>query len=1083
MIKKNIVMFEAIEHLRCKLLGLSRKDLQSKAKCLGVPANLKSADIVEQILEVSSSNENKALPTTGAPQMMSGHPTSIPLRENSAALNQQPLSVSGSQCIHISKLQGQVHDSSQKEVGTIEQGVTRNEAEKRVHQPSGAPLIEPLRRNVILSGSAAPLASALASAALRAASPAVPSDRPSVMSLGASEFPPGVSPVTKAGAYGFVGAPPAGARPETKADKLTLTGAQPIGRPETKASAYGFVGAPPGASPETSRSSASRFKLVSPYRQRPAIGHRPASPSCLPQTTSLNIPPPAANSMLSPQGHRPGSAAANMRHGHSTAQAVSAQREGMLSPVRRAATPPPRQPASITGIAPRSPHLPVNISKQSRAPPPAGHPTSKPGWSSGTSAVAQPSASPLRLGRSNQGLLPKPCDPVDLSLMSPLRSTNGTSSATYRVPLSPLMSPLNRAPARRVAVAADAHGSKIVATAAASAVARTGSGNDGTLGAVAADAHGSKIVATAATSAVARTGSGNDGTLGAVDVSVNAAIKGVRIQDSSAGCDEVDIAFYDELVQSDMVVKQKGDGMMKHVIGMNSIKQHLLDVVCFQNEDPQLQQSTGRQHNYTNNKRQAGPISYADYNLPDASLLKPVLLYGPPGVGKTLMARSLAAEVVAAKHAPTSLLPSSEEREVPNSKQAVHGGGDSKPGGRGATAAVGSNQQKQSNNCQHGICSTADLNMYVDLAQLVAEHGRQADKMMHAIFRALLSDAPNTADHLRPSALVMDNLQVIQEQQRLDLDKAEAACRLRSAILSGFRDLSVLHSSRQDNSSKATALPCTSNQQPVVSSSSALTAAAGSSRSVATEALLAGAAGGSKGSKRWRPRQQQQQQKVPPVSSTTAAVPAGAAALGTGAQFCCGRMSPLVIFGVAGGKAGSVDDDLARCFTHSKVYLSLPDPDTRESLLFMALASKEAALSVNDIVELVRCTEGLSQGDIIKVCQKAESLASLTFHNYDNINTLNKTAKEGCFHELKSSKPSSSQTRMTATADGRSSDCQENSIGATADGSPKLYDETASTPKIMMSHFEAALQDARNCLLDQSGAVAYLKWKAHLSAL
>ncbi|GAX84905.1 hypothetical protein CEUSTIGMA_g12326.t1 [Chlamydomonas eustigma] len=1038
-------MFEAIEHLRCKLLGLSRKDLQSEAKCLGVPANLKSADIVEQILEVSSSNENKALPITGAPQMMSGHPTSIPLRENSAALNQQPLSVSGSQCIHISKLQGPVHDSSQKEVGTIEQGVTRNEAEKRVHQPSGAPLIEPLRRNVILSGSAAPLASALSSAASRAASPAVPSD-----SLGASEFPPGVSPVTKAGAYGFVGAPPAGARPETKADKHTLTGAQPIGCPETKASAYGFVRAPPGASPETSRSSASRSKLVSPYRQRPAIGHRPASPSYLSQTTSLNIPPPAANSMLSPQGHRPGSAAANMRHGHSTAQAVSAQREGMLSPVRRAATPPPRQPASITGIAPRSPHLPVNISKQSRAPPPAGHPTSKPGWSSGTSAVTQPSASPLRLGRSNQVLLPKPCDPVDLSLMSPLRSTNGTSSATYRVPLSPLMSPLNRAPARRVAVAADAHGSKIVATAAASAVARTGSGNDGTLG--------------------------------AVDVSVNAAIKGVRIQDSSAGCDEVDIAFYDELVQSDMVVKQKGDGMMKHVIGMNSIKQHLLDVVCFQNEDPQLQQSTGRRHNYTNNKKQAGPISHADYNLPAASLLKPVLLYGPPGVGKTLMARSLAAEVVAAKHAPTTLLPSSEEREVPNSKQAVHGGGVSKPGGRGATAAVGSNQQKQSNNCQHGIGSTADLNMYVDLAQLVAEHGMQADKMMHAIFRALLSDAPNTADHLRPSALVMDNLQVIQEQQRLDLDKAEAACRLRSAILSGFRDLSVLHSSRQDNSSKATALPCTSNQQPVVSSSSALTAAAGSSRSVATEALLAGAAGGSKGSKRWQPRQQQQQ-KVPPASSTTAAVPAGAAALGTGAQFCCGRMSPLVVIGVAGGKAGSVDDDLARCFTHSKVYLSLPDPDTRESLLFMALASKEAALSVNDIVELVRCTEGLSQGDIIKVCQKAESLASLTFHNYDNINTLNKTAKEGCFHALKSSKPSSSQTRMTATADGRSSDCQENSIGATADGSPKLYDETASTPKIMMSHFEAALKDARNCLLDQSGAVAYLKWKAHLSAL
>lgn len=60
--------------------------------------------------------------------------------------------------------------------------------------------------------------------------------------------------------------------------------------------------------------------------------------------------------------------------------------------------------------------------------------------------------------------------------------------------------------------------------------------------------------------------------------------------------------------------------------------------------------------------------------------------------------------------------------------------------------------------------------------------------------------------------------------------------------------------------------------------------------------------------------------------------------------------------GVAGGQAESVDDGLARCFTTAKLYVPLPDDDTRESLLFVEMAAaKQADLDVDDMEALVRC--------------------------------------------------------------------------------------------------------------------------------
>ncbi|KAG1667360.1 hypothetical protein FOA52_001420 [Chlamydomonas sp. UWO 241] len=84
---------------------------------------------------------------------------------------------------------------------------------------------------------------------------------------------------------------------------------------------------------------------------------------------------------------------------------------------------------------------------------------------------------------------------------------------------------------------------------------------------------------------------------------------------------------------------------------------------------------------------------------------------------------------------------------------------------------------------------------------------------------------------------------------------------------------------------------------------------------------------------------------------------------------------PLIVVGCAGGHAESVDDTLARAFTAAKVYVPPPDADTRESLLFLEMATQEADLGVDDIEALVKSTEGNSGGEVLQLCALAAGLA------------------------------------------------------------------------------------------------------------
>jgi hypothetical protein len=70
-------MFEALQGVRCRLLGLSRKELQQEAKAVGVPANLKSADIVEHLMEASQSSENRPDAKVRALTCQICHPDSL----------------------------------------------------------------------------------------------------------------------------------------------------------------------------------------------------------------------------------------------------------------------------------------------------------------------------------------------------------------------------------------------------------------------------------------------------------------------------------------------------------------------------------------------------------------------------------------------------------------------------------------------------------------------------------------------------------------------------------------------------------------------------------------------------------------------------------------------------------------------------------------------------------------------------------------------------------------------------------------------------------------------------------------------
>jgi hypothetical protein len=163
-------------------------------------------------------------------------------------------------------------------------------------------------------------------------------------------------------------------------------------------------------------------------------------------------------------------------------------------------------------------------------------------------------------------------------------------------------------------------------------------------------------------------------------------------------------------------------------------------------------------------------------------------------------------------------------------------------------------------------------------------------KFREIMLRALAVSPSTTWQALQrrsgPASLVLDNLEAIQEQQHKDVDCAESACRLRTAILVGFDEL--LYCSKQQQQQQGAPSQGPAKLVPPVRSFGAGKAQLQRSSSS-------------------QPQQQQPQQAI---------------------------CHPVMVVGVAGGQALSIDDGLARCFTAAKVgigALDLPVP-SRSSL-------------------------------------------------------------------------------------------------------------------------------------------------------
>jgi DNA replication protein DnaC len=132
---------------------------------------------------------------------------------------------------------------------------------------------------------------------------------------------------------------------------------------------------------------------------------------------------------------------------------------------------------------------------------------------------------------------------------------------------------------------------------------------------------------------------------------------------------------------------------MKAIIGMSGIKQQLV---------------AAQQH------AQTGPPGQ------QAPWLRPVLLFGPHGVGKSALAKAQASEAAAATQPPA---PTAIARAATFS---------SRPGSAVAHAAAGCGSNKGT---VSGLLPSSGCCYYVDVARLFAEHGNQSDKVIQALFR------------------------------------------------------------------------------------------------------------------------------------------------------------------------------------------------------------------------------------------------------------------------------------------------------------------------------------------------------------